>query len=95
MDIPFKAITGLAALSSYALVTYFPHLLPYSQPSYLGTFAQIWIVEVSISLFWQVILYPKYFSPLRHLPGPEGGSWWCGYFFEIIRRPSGEPIKEW
>ena len=95
MDISFKTITGLAALSSYALVTYFPRVLPYSQPSYLGTFASIWGLEFAVGFFWHVILYPKYLSPLRHLPGPKGGSWWCGYFAEITRRPSGDPIKEW
>jgi hypothetical protein len=95
MDTPFQAITGLAAASSFGLVAYFPGVLPSSQPGYISTFAQIWSLAFSGSLLWQVILYPKFFSPLRHLPGPAGGSWWNGHFSDIVKRPSGEPMKEW
>jgi hypothetical protein len=95
MDTPYQAIAGLAAVSSYVLVTYVPELLPSSKPGYIGTFAQLWSLGFSLSLTWQVILYPKFFSPLRHLPSPKGGSWWNGHFSEIVARPSGEPMKDW
>ena len=87
--------TGLTVLSSYILVTYFSAVLPFSQPNYLTIFALLWIVGFLIRALGQIFLYPTYFSPLRHLPGPKGGGWWCGHFLEILRRPSGEPMKEW
>jgi hypothetical protein len=95
MSLHFPAITGLAALSSFALVTYLPDILLSSRPSYAGTFAQLWALGLSLNLSWAIILYPKFFSPLRHLPGPKAGSWWNGSFLDITRRPTGEPMKEW
>jgi hypothetical protein len=94
-DVPFKALTGLAALSSYVLVGYLPVVLPFSHPSYLGTFAQVWIVSFVVYAFWKVILWPKFVSPLRHLPSPTGGSWWLGQFPRILAEPSGAPMREW
>jgi hypothetical protein len=95
MDSPFRALTGLAALSSYVLVSYLPAVLPFSQPGYLGTFALLWIVGFVPYAFWRVILWPKYFSPLRHLPSPKEGSWWNGQFPKILAEPTGAPMREW
>ena len=70
-DVPVRPVTGVSAIVAYALVTYKPDVLLFSRPSFFGTFFQIWTLCFSIWAFWKVILYPKYFSPLRHLPGPE------------------------
>lgn len=94
-DIPYRTLTGLSALSAYSLVTYLPGVLPSAQPGYLGTFAQLWTLGFTLFAFWQIIVYPKLLSPLRHLPGPKGGSWWNGQFFRILAEPTGAPMREW
>ncbi|KAI9640865.1 hypothetical protein NHQ30_010706 [Ciborinia camelliae] len=42
-----------------------------------------------------MFLYPFYFSPLRHLPSPKGGSWWNGQWNRISAEPTGEPMLDW
>ena len=93
--IPFKAVTAMSALSSYTIVAYEPQLLLFSRPSYVGTFFQFWILYFGGWCFWAIILYPKFFSPLRHLPEPKGGSWWNGHFGQISALPTGAPMVEW
>ncbi|KUJ22725.1 cytochrome P450 [Mollisia scopiformis] len=95
MSDALKAITAVSAVSSFVFVGYRPDLLPTSRPSYIGTFVLLWITSFLGWAFWKVILYPKYFSPLRHLPMPKGGSWWNGHFKEISARATGEPHIEW
>ena len=46
-------------------------------------------------LTWTVIIYPKLFSPLRHLPQPKGGSFINGHFWKIFKEPTGLPHREW
>lgn len=44
---------------------------------------------------WKVILYPKYFSPLRHLPEPTGNSLFMGQFTAIAKERTGLPQQRW
>ena len=94
-DIPFKALTALSALSTYVLVEHQPNLLLFSKPSYAGTFVQVWFLQFWLWAFWRVIIWPKFFSPLRHLPGPKGGSWWNGQWASISAEPTGAPMIDW
>jgi hypothetical protein len=95
MALPYKSMAALSAVSSYTLVAYHPNLLLFSRPSYLGTFLQLWLLQFAIWAFYKVILYPKYLSPLRHLPAPSGDSWWNGQYRRITKEPSGQPMIEW
>lgn len=94
-DIPFKGLTALSALATYILVEHQPSLLLSSSPSYAGTFAQAWLLTFWLWAVWRVLLYPKFFSPLRHLPSPPGGSWWNGHFARISAEPTGAPMLDW
>ncbi|KAH8815210.1 cytochrome P450 monooxygenase-like protein [Xylogone sp. PMI_703] len=93
--LPFKAITALAAVSSYVLVAHKPDVLLFSKPSYIGTFLQLWTVQLLGYAFWKVILWPKIFSPLRGLPEPTGNSWWNGQYARISAEPTGVPMTDW
>ena len=71
MDLPWLPI-GLSSLAgSFVLV----HVAPqYSvSASYVKTLIVIETIQVLLGLLWQAILYPKLFSPIRHLPQPEVG----------------------
>jgi len=62
---------------------------------FLTTFAVIWGAEVLAWATWVVILYPKFFSPLRGLPEPSGNSWFMGQWKSIVALPTGGPMMNW
>ncbi|KAL2127162.1 hypothetical protein VTI74DRAFT_11221 [Chaetomium olivicolor] len=56
----------------------------------------VWLAHIAGSLFYSIILWPKYFSPLRHLPEPaEGRSWWNGFGSRAFFGAKGEPVAQW
>jgi hypothetical protein len=44
---------------------------------------------------WSVVIYPKVFSPLRHLPTPDDNSFFSGQTKKVFREPSGRPMRYW
>lgn len=56
----------------------------------------VWLAHAAGLLFYSVILWPKYLSPLRRLPEPtEGRSWWNGYGQRAFFGAKGEPVAQW
>jgi hypothetical protein len=94
-EFPATRIAALSAVLSYSLVNYRPSVLCASNPGFISTFIQFVALFAGIWVFWRVILWPNLFSPLRHLPGPKGGSWWNGQFSEILKNPTGVPMEKW
>ncbi|KAF8906184.1 cytochrome P450 [Mucidula mucida] len=45
--------------------------------------------------FYRLYLYPRYFSPLRSIPGPPLGSVIAGQFGVMLRNEAGIPQREW
>lgn len=69
MDLPWLPIGLSSVAGSLVLVHKAPH---YSvSASYVKTFLALETILVLLGLLWQVILYPKLFNPLRHLPQPK------------------------
>ena len=46
-------------------------------------------------IFWAVVIYPRFFSPFRHLPTPQDNAFFTGQTKRIMRAASGEPMREW
>ncbi|KAJ7779217.1 cytochrome P450 [Mycena metata] len=44
---------------------------------------------------YRMILYPRFFSPLRHLPGPPLGNPFVGQFLTIVRSKTCIPQRDW
>lgn len=88
-------MSAASAVGAYTLVSHFPKALFFSRPSYLGTFVQLCILQLVAWAFYEVLLYPKFLSSLRHLPAPTGDSWWNGQFGKISAEASGKPMREW
>jgi hypothetical protein len=69
MAIPKRALL----LSSFALTfftfRYAPHLLLFSK-SYFLNITSLFLIQVFSQYAWQIIVYPLFLSPLRHLPQP-------------------------
>jgi hypothetical protein len=77
-----------------------PYLLSATQPSwwhlgFTASFFTAWLVQFTAWVVWSVLLYPKIFSPLRHLPEPEGNSFIHGQWRRIRLEPGGRPQREW
>lgn len=69
MDLPWSRITLSSLMGSFCLVQFAPH---YSiSVSYVQTLAVLQFVLTTAAAIWKVILWPKLFSPLRHLPSPS------------------------
>ncbi|KAJ6495383.1 cytochrome P450 [Mycena sanguinolenta] len=44
---------------------------------------------------YRVILYPRFFSPLRNVPGPPLGNPFLGHYFTIVQEESCIPHRKW
>ncbi len=44
---------------------------------------------------YAVIVYPRFLSPLRHLPEPPGSSFFNGQWPTLVKEPSGIPMRRW
>lgn len=56
---------------------------------------QVFSVWIAYKIIYQLYVYPRFFSPLRHVPGPPIGSFLVGQFGEIIRGEAGIPQRAW
>ncbi|KAI0106201.1 cytochrome P450 [Nemania sp. FL0031] len=89
---PWRGILASSLAASYLLVSYQSY---WWKLYYVGTFISAWLFQSMAWGVWVVILWPKFFSPLRSLPEPSGGSWWNGHFGRIVAEPSGIPMRDW
>lgn len=94
-EVPYGVIMGGSAFASFLLVRFTPKVLVFDRPTYLGTFVELILFELLAWAFYKVVLYPKYLSPLRHLPGPKNESWWNGNFGRVLREVNGGPAMDW
>lgn len=93
MDLPWLPIGLSSVTGSFFLVHNAPQYSVSS--SYVKTFLVLETVQILLGLLWQAILYPKLFSPIRHLPQPKGGSFFNGQLKRISAEPTGEPHRDW
>ncbi|KAK6199034.1 hypothetical protein LQW54_010162 [Pestalotiopsis sp. IQ-011] len=88
-----RLVTISSLLFTYLATSY--HGSP-TISTYLGTFAAFALLQGFLIGVWSIILYPNFFSPLRHLPSPkDGNSWFMGQFKIIRALPSGYPHRQW
>ncbi|KAK8140441.1 hypothetical protein PG984_000507 [Apiospora sp. TS-2023a] len=92
MALAWRPLTAAAAVIAYTLVA---RQTEWSLSGFVRTFCGLWLSGVFLWVVWTVILYPKLFSPLRHLPSPPGGSFWNGHFDAINKHPTGIPMRDW
>lgn len=46
-------------------------------------------------MVYQYVIYPRFVSPLRHLPSPRGGGFFLHQTRQILRENSGNPHRGW
>ncbi|KAK5124989.1 hypothetical protein LTR85_001179 [Meristemomyces frigidus] len=88
---PTLQVLGLSAGAALLLGRY---ATAYS----LGLFATttiLFFAQLIAYQAWAIVVYPRFFSPLRHLPTPPDGGFFMGQTKRILREPSGMPMRDW
>ncbi|KAI5868307.1 cytochrome P450 [Durotheca rogersii] len=88
----WRAVTVISLVTSYLDSFFQPS---WSKSRLFGVFVGAWAFQFLLYAAWKVILWPKVFSPLRHLPQPKGNTFWLGHFGKIKAEPTGIPMREW
>ena len=86
---------GMLALSAATTYLVASRTSDWSKWSLFVTFSLTWAAQFAFWAFHKVIIYPKFTSPLRHLPSPAPESWWNGNWDRIAKEPTGSPQIEW
>lgn len=88
---PTLEMLGSSAGASILLQRYAPdyHL------GLLGTTVVLFIVQILLYATYAIILYPRFFSPIRHIPTPPGGGFFTGQTRNVLSAPSGRPMRKW
>ena len=55
----------------------------------------LFLVQFTAYQTWKVVIYPRLFSPLRHLPTPPDNKFFTGQTFRLLREPSAMPARDW
>lgn len=88
----WKPMTLVAVILAYLLTV---READWMKSWLVWNFVKIWLLEFFGWAVWTVVLYPKFFSPLRGLPGPKGNSFFMGQTRKILALPTGTPLLEW
>ncbi len=92
MGLPWRAISLVSVATAYLVTS---QRSEWSRAFLVRSFAAAWAFQFLCWAFWVVVLYPKLFSPLRHLPGPKGNNLFMGQYGRISAEPSGAPMQDW
>lgn len=88
---PTLQLLGLSAGASVLLDRY---ASSYSLGLVITTLV-LFIVQFIVYSAWNIVVYPRFLSPLRHLPTPPNGDFFMGQTKRILREPSGMPMRDW
>jgi cytochrome P450 len=89
----YRVWAGTSIVGSFILNKFAPQ---YSVlHSYLMTAASIFSAICLVYYVYAVVIWPRFFSPMRHLPMPSGGSFFNGQFAAITKDASGIPLRRW
>lgn len=85
-------LLGVSGLTSVLLRLYAPPAYHYGIVSVgLAIFIALFLLQIT----WSVIIYPKFLSPLRHLPTPADNAFFTGQTKKVYREAGGRPMREW
>jgi hypothetical protein len=72
MAIPKRALLLSSCALTFFSARYAPKLLV-KNGSYVWSIAMLFLLQYFAQVFWKVLIYPFFLSPLRHLPQPPVG----------------------
>lgn len=59
------------------------------------TASLLFFSQLILTVIYRVVIYPRFFSPIRHLPEPPNGHFFMGQTKRILKEPSGYPMRDW
>jgi hypothetical protein len=89
MDITVKNAALLSFFESALAILFFPRLFGHSASTSIC--AIFLLLNLSILVFYKLVVYPFILSPLRHLPQGRGFRPLVGHQISLQKRPRGEP----
>lgn len=87
-------ITQLLLFSAAASVLTRAYAPAYSI-GYASNFFLLFLALVFTKSTWSIFIYPKLFSPLRHLPTPSDNDFFTGQTKAVFREASSRPMRRW
>lgn len=89
----YRVWAGTSIVGSFLLNKFAPqypvlHSYPMTAGSIFSAICLVYYV-------YAVVIWPRFFSPMRHLPMPAGGSFFNGQFAAISKEASGIPLRRW
>lgn len=84
----FKRVICVSSLASLTAARIFP-------PLTLNIATWIWTIILTLWFIYRSLLYPYYFSPLRHIPTPPGALPFIGHTHIIASSEVGVPLRHW
>jgi len=87
----FLSVAATSAGLSVALARFAPQ---YS----LGvavTAVTLFVIQSLSYAIWHVVIYPRFIDPLRHIPEPPARDFLLGHTKNILREPTGWPMRKW
>ncbi len=85
-----RRLLGASVVLAYVFARYSPYSIGLTSSIALSVTAAL----ISYAA-WIVVIYPKLFSPLRHLPTPPNGGFFTGQTRTILKDVSGMPMRRW
>ncbi|KAK4580129.1 hypothetical protein LTR86_000332 [Recurvomyces mirabilis] len=88
---PTLQILATSGAGALALTRYAPQAVF----GFTSTFLAFFFLQYLALQAWKIIVYPRFFSPLRHLPTPPDNKFFTGQTGRIMKEASGAPMREW
>jgi len=93
-NIPFWPALFLASATEAFIITFaIPKYLPHNP--FVWTFVRTIAANLLFFLVYRIFIYPFFVSPLRHLPGPNGGLPFLGNGLVLFSKPPGQDFLKW
>jgi hypothetical protein len=71
------------------------HYAPALSLGLISTPIVLFLTLFFAKITWAVVIYPKLFSPLRHLPTPDDNAFFSGQTKRVFREAGGRPMRHW
>jgi hypothetical protein len=71
------------------------HYVPALSLGVISTPIVFFLTLFVAKITWAVVIYPKFFSPLRHLPTPDDNAFFTGQTKRVFREAGGRPMRHW